>query len=81
MDLDFYIPEIKTAIQVSYDLFSQETRDREAGALVSFNRSFKLDQALIVTFDQEETYEKDGLSIDVVPVWKWLLRFQSAPIQ
>ena len=75
VDLDFYIPEIKTAIQVSYDLSSQETRDREVGTLVSFNRSFKLDQALIVTFDQEETYEKDGLSIDVVPVWKWLLRF------
>lgn len=81
VDLDFYIPEIKTAIQVSYDLSSQETRDREAGALVSFNRSFKLDQALIVTFDQEETYEKDGLTIDVVPVWKWLLRLQSAPVQ
>jgi predicted AAA+ superfamily ATPase len=81
VDLDFYIPEIKTAIQVSYDLSSQETRDREVGTLVSFNRSFKLDQALIVTFDQEETYEKDGLTIDVVPVWKWLLHFQSAPIQ
>lgn len=74
VDLDFYIPEDKTAIQVSYDLTSQNTREREVETLVNFNKSFKLNRALIITFDQEETYEKDGLSIEVVSAWKWLLR-------
>ena len=73
VDLDFYIPETKTAIQVSYDLSSQETNDREVETLVRFNKSFKLNRAMIITFDQEETIEKDNLTIDVVPVWKWLL--------
>ena len=74
VDLDFYIPEDKTAIQVSYDLISQDTREREVETLVNFNKSFKLNRALIITFDQEEIYEKDGLTIEVVPAWKWLLR-------
>ena len=74
VDLDFYVPEIKMAIQASYDLTSQETRDREINTLVDFNKAFKLDKALIITYDHEETIIKDGLTIEVVPVWKWLLR-------
>lgn len=81
VDLDFYIPEEKMAIQVSYDLSSHDTRDRETATLVNFDRTFKLDRALIVTFDQEDTYERDGLTIDVVPVWKWLLKAPSKPIR
>lgn len=73
VDLDFYLPEEKMAIQVSYDLTGQETRDREVGALVEFNKVFKLDRAIIVTYDEEETIEKEGLIIKVIPVWKWLL--------
>ena len=81
VDLDFYIPEEKMAIQVSYDLSSHDTRDRETATLVNFDRTFKLDRAHIVTFDQEDTYERDGLTIDVVPVWKWLLKAPSKPIR
>lgn len=74
VDLDFYVPEVKMAIQASYDLTSQETRNREVNPLIDFNKVFKLDKALIITFDQEESIVKDGLTIEVVPVWKWLLR-------
>jgi hypothetical protein len=28
--------------------------------------------ALIISKDQEETIEQDGISIKVIPVWKWL---------
>ncbi len=74
VDLDFYVPDVKMAIQASFDLSNPETREREIGALVQFNKIFKLQKALIVTFDQEENLEKDGLRIEVVPIWKWLLR-------
>ena len=74
VDLDFYVPEVKMAIQASYDLASQETHDREVNTLVDFNKTFKLDKALIITYDHEETIIKDGLTIEVIPVWKWLLR-------
>ena len=74
VDLDFYVPDAKMAIQASYDLVSQETIDREVNTLVDFNKAFKLDKALIITYDQEETIIKDGLTIEIVPAWKWLLR-------
>ena len=28
---------------------------------------------MIITYDEEEIIEKDGLVIEVIPVWKWLL--------
>lgn len=74
VDLDFYVPDARMAIQASYDLLNQETIDREVNTLVDFNKVFKLDKALIITYDHEETITKDGLTIEIVPVWKWLLR-------
>lgn len=73
VDLDFYVPGENLAVQASYDLATQATRDREVNALVNFSKVFKLDRALIITYDEEETIEKDGLTIEVIPVWKWLL--------
>lgn len=32
-----------------------------------------LKRALIVTRDSEETIESKGMTIEVVPVWKWIL--------
>jgi predicted AAA+ superfamily ATPase len=32
-----------------------------------------LKKAVIVTRDEETTFNEEGLAIDVVPVWKWLL--------
>ena len=31
-------------------------------------------KALIITYDEEETIEKNGVTIEVTPVWKWLLK-------
>ena len=74
VDLDFYVPETKMAVQASYDLSDQTTREREISTLVAFNKVFPLNRALIITFDQEEIIEINGLTIEVVPVWKWLLK-------
>lgn len=73
VDLDFYIPEVKMAVQASYSIQENETRTREVNALVDFNKVFRLKKVLIVTYDEEETIEKDGLTIEVIPIWKWLL--------
>lgn len=73
VDLDFYVPEEKMAVQASYDIATEATLEREVTALADFNKVFKLDRALIITFDEEGTIEKNGLSIEVIPVWKWLL--------
>lgn len=74
IDLDFYVPEAKMAVQASFSLSQQDTKEREVKALVDFNKVIKLDRAMIVTFDEEDHFEENGLAIDVVPVWKWLLK-------
>ena len=40
-----------------------------------FIRNFfvSLRRCIIVTRDEEENVSSDGLTIDVVPIWKWLL--------
>jgi predicted AAA+ superfamily ATPase len=29
---------------------------------------------MILTYDEEETLEKDGKTIKILPVWKWLIQ-------
>lgn len=73
VEVDFVIPDEATAIQVCYDITDMPTRDREVGALLKYAKQFSVTHALIITRDQEETIATDDLTIEVVPVWKWLL--------
>lgn len=73
IEVDFYVPEAGVAVQASYDINDDETRRREISALVSLNKVFPLKKAIIVTRDHEEQIEELGLTIEVVPIWKWLL--------
>lgn len=74
VEVDFCIPEINTAIQVSYKIDDIDTYEREVRGLAKFLKAFKQYHGLIVTWDTERQINEDGLSIDVVPVWKWLLK-------
>ena len=73
IEVDFYVPECGLAVQASFDLIDEDTRRREVSALVSLHKAFRLQKAVIVTRDHEEQITEDNLTIDVVPVWKWLL--------
>lgn len=73
-EVDFVVPEEALAIQASYTIQDEETRKREVGALVSLNKVSHLDKAFIITYDEEETIETSGLTIEVLPIWKWLLQ-------
>jgi predicted AAA+ superfamily ATPase len=73
VEVDFCVPEANLAIQVSYSIDDADTYDREVGGLIKFLKAFKKYQGIIVTWDTERQIEEDGLTIDVIPVWKWLL--------
>ena len=73
VEVDFCIPENHTAIQVSYGIEDADTYEREVGGLVKFLKAFKQYKGLVVTWDTERQIMEDGISIEVVPVWKWLL--------
>ena len=74
IEVDFYIPSIKWAIQVAYSIDNLDTLKRETTALLKFSRFLPTDRLTIITFDEEQTIETDGVIIEVIPVWKWLLK-------
>lgn len=75
IEVDFYVPDEHLAIQASYDITDEATRKREVNALVQLSALEPLSQAYIITYDQEETIETNGLTINVVPAWKWIVGF------
>ncbi len=72
VDIDFYLPEENCAIQVAYSIDTAE--DRETKNLISFAAKTEGKQHLmIVTNEEERTITKDGLTIEVIPVHKFIL--------
>ncbi len=72
VDIDFYLPEDNTAIQVAYSL--GEAEEREVKNLIVFAERTKEKQRLmIVTYEEEKILERDGYTIEVIPVHKFLL--------
>ncbi len=73
-ETDFYIPEKKELIQVSYNLDEQKTRLRELKSLKSSMVELKVSKGLIITYDSpEERIEDNGDIVRIIPLWKWLL--------
>jgi len=74
VEVDFYLPEQHTAIQACYNLSDLQTSEREINALVKLHAFEPLQHALIITKDDETVIQKgNGLTIEVKPIWKWLL--------
>ncbi|WP_288359748.1 ATP-binding protein [Bacteroides congonensis] len=74
VEVDFYIPDEEMAIQVSYSIDDPITREREVRALYKMSEVFGIKKAFVITWDEERTISENELGIEVVPVWKWLLR-------
>ncbi|MEW5807145.1 MAG: ATP-binding protein [Acidobacteriota bacterium] len=76
LEVDFLIREGKNIIfliQVSGSLDQKEVRKREINALVSAMDELNLDEALILTEDNEEKIKIKDKLILVMPIYKWLL--------
>ena len=73
LDLDFYLPTAKTAVQVAVRL-DDYSREREIGALIKFaQKSQEPHRLIIVTEYQKETIKQDGQTIEVMPLADFLL--------
>jgi hypothetical protein len=75
-ECDFLIKEknkITEAIQVSYEISSEETETREEEGLFEAMKRFKLKEGLILTQSEEKEKEIEGLKIFYLPMWKWML--------
>ena len=60
-------------VQVSYEMSSEKTRERELSALFDMGRAFKCSDLLVVTDHDSEMVERDGLKVRVADVVTWLL--------
>lgn len=63
-------------IQVSYDISSEKTRNREINGLIAGANSLKCENLTLVTFDMAETVTVGGHTIKIVPAIDWLLNFE-----
>ncbi|MBQ8064133.1 MAG: ATP-binding protein [Prevotella sp.] len=72
-EVDFYIPENELAIQVCHSLRDEDTRKRETEALQKLPKRVPCRRRLILTYDEENTITDQYGTVDIIPVWKWLL--------
>ncbi|MCQ2507156.1 MAG: DUF4143 domain-containing protein [Dorea sp.] len=74
VEIDFYVPAEKLAIQVSMQLLDQlDTFERETRAFVKLRKFIPGSKCLIITNSEEATLDCNGITISVIPAWKWLL--------
>jgi len=59
--------------QACIDMREEGTRQREISALVEGAKELSIEKGLIITLDEEEVIEIDGVRIQVLPFWKWVL--------
>lgn len=77
LEVDFVIKQgmaVKNLIQVCESLSDGKTKKRELRALITAMNEFKIDQATIVTLNENSDETIDGKRISIRPVWFWLLQ-------
>ena len=75
-ECDFVVHEKNTiiqAIQVTYEFGNEETKRRELKGLINACKNFHLDRGVIVTYDSEDEFTEEGITIEVIPFYKWVL--------
>ena len=74
VEIDFYVPTENLAIQVSMQVLDNvDTKGRETRAFVKLNNFIPDSKCILITNSEEATLDCDGIQVDVVPIWKWLL--------
>lgn len=74
IEVDFYIPETETAIQVCYSMDgSTDTTERETRGLIKIGEKLSCRRRIIVTYEEEGEIERDGCKIEMIPAWRFLL--------
>lgn len=73
IEIDFCVPSARLAIQVAYTLNDDATYEREVGGLVKFLKAYPEYRGYIITRDYQTRIEQNGHTIEVLPIWQWLL--------
>lgn len=60
-------------MQVSADISHPDTKAREIAGVIAGAKHLNSQQGMIITLDQEDEFEQDGILIKVIPAWRLLL--------
>lgn len=64
---------VDSLYQVTWDMTDESTRQREINGLIEASRATSCRNLFIITADSEEQITADGMTVNVVAAWKWLL--------
>lgn len=74
-EVDFFLPKEKAFIQVSQYFDSPETRERELRALtLAVKEQKEVATHIVVTESDKQVLRTEGLQVQVVPLYEWLLK-------
>lgn len=59
--------------QVSYDISNPKTRKREIRGCIAAAQATQCNNILLITDHESEIIEENGYTIQVIPVWEWLV--------
>lgn len=59
--------------QVSYDISNPKTRKREIRGCLAAAKATRCSNILLITDNESEIIEEEGYTIQVIPVWEWLI--------
>ena len=68
------MPEEELAIQVSWSIQDADTPTREVTVLQKLPKALPCRRRIILTYNEEEVIEDEYRKIEVLPIWKWLLK-------
>ena len=79
-EVDFLIKQkrkITALLQACFDIHSYQTKEREIKSLIKASEEFNCNHLIIITFDYETSEKVKGKTIKFIPLWKWLLGYDS----
>lgn len=79
-EIDFLVRKghiVDRLIQVCYDLTSSKTLKRETDALTEAARELECAKLILINWNKEEIIDKDGIRIQLLPAYRWLLYLNS----
>lgn len=75
-EADFVVCDGNKALaiyQVSYDISNEKTRKREIKGCIAGAKATKCNNIFLITDHESEIIEEDGYTIQVIPIWEWLI--------
>lgn len=73
-DVDFFVEETGEVIQVDYSV-ENISNERETKSITEAAKSVKeAKHFIIITYQEEKKLNIDNVKIEVIPLWKWLLK-------